>query len=134
MPQKSKLKLPPLDLGPETIGQRIARLRKEKGYTQSQLAEKMGLVQALVSEYERGKIRLYDEMIARFALALDVSTDTLIGLKKSKNKEHQPSLKIIRRLLKIEELPTSQQKILFNIIDTFFRSAEAENSPSYKDT
>ena len=124
MPQKSKLELPPLDLGPESIGQRIARLRKEKGFTQAQLAEQMGLVQALISEYERGKIRLYDEMIARFAIVLDVSADILIGLKQSKNKSSQPSLKIIRRLKKIEELPPSQQKALFQTIDTFLKGAE----------
>ena len=34
MPQKSKSKLEPLNLGNETIGQRIARIRKDKKLTQ----------------------------------------------------------------------------------------------------
>ena len=32
------LKLPPLDLGHETIGRRLARVRKERGVTQVELA------------------------------------------------------------------------------------------------
>lgn len=42
MPQKSKLNLPLLNLGIETIGERITRLRKERGLSQRQLASKMG--------------------------------------------------------------------------------------------
>jgi len=81
MPRISKLPLPPLNLGKETIGERIARLRKERGYTQRELAEKIGIIHSLVSDYEKGKLRLYDQMVTRFALALEVSTDTILGLK-----------------------------------------------------
>ena len=70
MPQKSKLDLPPIDLGEESIGKRIAAIRKQKGFTQKKLAEKMGLLNYLISDYERGRRRLYDEMVARFAVAL----------------------------------------------------------------
>ena len=85
MPQVSKYKLPPLKLGKETLGQRIARLRKERGYTQIELAKKIGITQVLVSDYERERLRPHYEMIIRFALALGVTTDELLGLKTSKN-------------------------------------------------
>jgi transcriptional regulator with XRE-family HTH domain len=51
-----------LELGEETTGQRIARIRKERGYTQNELAERIGTIQALVSDYERDKLRLNAEM------------------------------------------------------------------------
>jgi transcriptional regulator with XRE-family HTH domain len=124
MPQKSKLKLPPINLGNETFGQRLARLRKERGLTQSELASKMGLVQALVSEYERDKIRPYHEMVARFALALDVTTDELIGLNAPKRKHKSPRLRLQKRMLQIEELPTHQQKILLRTIDTILNAVQ----------
>jgi ribosome-binding protein aMBF1 (putative translation factor) len=57
MPRKSRLKLPPLGL-PEPFGSRLARLRKERGFTQIELASRIGLTQTLVSDYERGKLRL----------------------------------------------------------------------------
>jgi transcriptional regulator with XRE-family HTH domain len=56
----------------------LARHRKERGFTQKELAAKTGLIQALISDYERGKLRLNSEMILRFATALEISTDELL--------------------------------------------------------
>ncbi len=124
MPRVSKLKLPPLNLGKESLGQRIARFRKLKGYTQVQLADKIGLTQVLISDYERDKIRPHPEMIIRFSMALEVSSDHLLGLKEPKDAGHTHSLKVLRRIKNIEELPASQQKVLFQIIDTFLKGAK----------
>ncbi len=52
MPQKSKYILEPLNLGNETIGQRIARIRKMKKITQKELAKIIGIPRSLVSNYE----------------------------------------------------------------------------------
>ncbi len=124
MPQPSTLELPPIDLGEETLGQRIARLRKQRAMTQVELAEKMGLTQALLSSYERGRLRLHAEMVARFAIAFRTTTDQLIGLKNNgKPKDHKLSLKLIRRMQKIGKLPPSQQKVLLQTIDNFLRGA-----------
>ena len=38
---------------PETLGGRIARLRKEKGMTQLELADRMGVTDKAVSKWER---------------------------------------------------------------------------------
>lgn len=126
MPRKSKLKLPPLNTGPETIGQRIARLRKEKGYTQVELAEKMGFIQALISDYECGKLRPYYDVIIRFAQALEVSSDELLGLTERPplDPNDKPDLKILKKVKKIQSLPPSQQKVLLKTIDTFLKAAK----------
>jgi len=124
MPQPSTLELPTIDLGDETLGHRIARLRKQQALTQVELAEQMGLTQALISSYERGRLRLHAEMVARFALAFRTTTDQLIGLKNNgKPKDHKLSLKMIRRMQKIRQLPPSQQKVLLQTIDNFLRGA-----------
>ena len=124
MPRKSTLKLPPVNLGDETFGQRLARIRKEKGLTQYELAGKMGLVQALISEYERDKIRAHHEMVARFAIALEVSADDLLGINAPKRKHKSPSLRLQKRMLQIEELPKHQQKILLRTIDTILNAVQ----------
>jgi len=124
MPKKTVLKLPKIDLGPDMIGQRIARLRKIKGLTQIQLAKKMGLIQSLISDYETGRLRLYDEMVARFAIALEVSADDILGINGSNEKKHVFSLKIIKRMLKLEQLPYSKQKPILNTIDALLKSVE----------
>lgn len=123
MTHKIKAQPTPTSIDEETFGQRLARIRKEKGYTQVELAQKMGIIQVLISDYERDKLRPYHEMIGKFVQALGVSADELLGLKASKNKDNRPSLKVLRRMKKIETLPPTQQKVLFRTIDTFLKGA-----------
>ena len=108
----------------ETFGQRLARLRKAKGFTQVELAKKMNIIQVLVSDYERDKLRPYHEVIVKFAETLEVSTDELLGKTPQKEEQYKPSLRIMRRLQKIEQLPTAKQKLLLNTIDTFLKGAQ----------
>lgn len=125
MPRKSRLKLPPLDLGKETFGERLARLRKEHGFTQVELAEKVGIIQVLVSDYERDRIRMHAEMVVRFAKALGVSSDELLGLKRTRTNGAKLSSKVRRRLEQIEKLPSPHQRALLKTIDTFLKGAQA---------
>ncbi len=124
MPRASKLNLPALNLPKESIGQRIAKLRKQQGYTQIDLAKTIGITQALVSDYERDRLRLHHEMVIRFALALKVSTDELLGVQQIIKSSDIPNLKLIRRLKKIEALPAAQQKTLLKTIDIFIKAAQ----------
>lgn len=104
-----------------SIGTRIARFRKERGYTQKELAEKMNIAWTLISDYERGKLRLHDKVLRKFAMALEVSTDEILGLAREKHPNIKPSLKIMRRLTKIDTLPQPEQKALLRIIDGFLK-------------
>lgn len=126
---KSKLKLPPLKLSTdETFGQRLARLRKERGFTQVELAKKIGLTQALITSYECDRLRMHADMLARFALVLGIDGNDILGLPGKGAKAaataaaRMPpklSLKIIRRLQRIETLPDLRQKALLQTIDAF---------------
>jgi transcriptional regulator with XRE-family HTH domain len=122
MGKSLKYKLTPLAISKETIGERIAFLRKQKGYTQKDLADKIGITRHVVSDYETGRIHLNDEMVIRFALVLGTSADTLLGLQKMNVSDVKPSIRIIRRLQKIETLPPSKQKALFTTIDNFLKA------------
>jgi len=127
MPKKSKPA--PATADDETLGQRLARIRKERGVTQVELAERTGLIQVVVSDYERGRLRLPAEMAVRFAEALGVTTDELLrpNRKDSAAKSgKQPSLKLVRRMEQIESLPLYQQRALLTTIDTFIAAAESK--------
>ncbi len=67
------------------LGKRIAALRKERGYTQVELADQLGGIQAVISDYERGKLRPHPDMIVRLAKALRVSTDEMLGVNPPSN-------------------------------------------------
>lgn len=118
MPRVSRLKLPPIPTG-ESIGERVARIRKERGFTQVELAERIGVIQSIVSAIERDVLKLSAEMAVRFALALEVTTDDLLMPAKKTNASQgkKPSRKILRRLEQIETLPRTQQIAVLKTID-----------------
>jgi transcriptional regulator with XRE-family HTH domain len=62
------------------VGARLARLRRERGMTQVELAERLGVSQPIVSDYERGELRLHGELIVRLTEILRVSAEELLGL------------------------------------------------------
>jgi transcriptional regulator with XRE-family HTH domain len=119
MPRPSTLELPPLDQGNDSFGQRLARLRKERGYTQVELATKIGIIEALVSDYERDKLRPHADMIIRFATALEVTSDELLGLTPSKPIGALRSRRFLRRLQHVDRLPKRDQDALLRAIDAF---------------
>lgn len=123
MPKRANITNPPLDYNGETIGQRLARLRKQHGYTQVELAEKMGTRQVLISAYETDRASLSAEMAVRLAMALDITTDELLHPKVKKKAAKKPSLKIARRMEQIESLPQRKQDALLTTIDAFISSS-----------
>ena len=122
MPRKLKKPLPPIDLGSDTIGQRIAYHRKRLGLTQKVLGEKIGIQRLLVTDYETGCVRLHDEMVARFALALSVSADELLGLKNSRTIDTSMSLRVARRIREIEKMPEKRKKAILHTIDDLIKA------------
>jgi transcriptional regulator with XRE-family HTH domain len=124
MAKRATIRKPPLDFGGETLGQRLARLRKHRGYTQIEFAEKVGITQVLVSAYETDRRQFSVEMAIRFALALDISTDELLHPRTKKLSSKQPSRRVLRRMEQIEKLPPSAQSAVLRTIDAFVRSAE----------
>ncbi len=127
MPRVPKHTLPPLHLSDESLGQRIARIRKLKGLTQSQLALQIGIERTVIANYEKDRLRIYDEMLARIAIALSVSTDELLGLKTLPvSKVDSASLRLVRRLRKIEQLPAAKQKAIIQTLDMALQSFDQD--------
>jgi transcriptional regulator with XRE-family HTH domain len=101
-------------------------MRKERGFTQNEVAARTGLTQVLVSDYERDRLRLSAEMAVRFVEALGIATDDLLRPRKKSAPApvRQPSLKLMRRMERIETLPPYQQRALLTTIDQFLATQE----------
>ncbi len=121
MPQKPKYTLKQIDLGNESIGERLVRFRKAKGLTQTELGKKIGINQMLVSDYERGKYRMSAELLAHFAYALKVSADDLLGLNKKDFLPSKATGKIIKCLDRIESLPPKRKKDIVNSVELLIK-------------
>lgn len=65
----------------QTMGKRIAQLRKEKGYTQEQLAELVGVSAQAVSKWENDVSCPDISILSQLSTVLGVTTDELLGAK-----------------------------------------------------
>jgi len=59
------------------VGNLLAGARLKAGFTQAQLAEKLGIRQNMISDYERGKRRLSSSMADRLAKILNLKANRL---------------------------------------------------------
>jgi transcriptional regulator with XRE-family HTH domain len=122
MRRQTARKIDVLNANGESFGQRLARLRKERGFTQVEFAEKVETIQAIISDYERDKLRPYADVVVRFALVLGVSTDELLGIQDrstSARRGRRPNRRFLRRLEFVDALPKRDQDALLRTIDAF---------------
>lgn len=107
----------------KAIGARLRQLRQQRGLTQAEIAEGLGIDQSLISEYERGVVRLHGSLIIGLAKLLKVSTDQLLGVEKLKNGDILGDRRFLRRLLRIEKLSRREKQLLLGTIDKFLKGA-----------
>ena len=84
----------------KTLGMMIAELRKEKGMTQLELAEKMGVTDKAVSKWERDLSCPDINSLANLAEILGVSVDELMQIKKDAENTTQSVEDIIQMVFK----------------------------------
>ncbi len=104
------------------IGKRLQRIRNEKGLSQQETADRTGLTARLVSDYERGRIRIHGELLVRFCTALECEPSEILGMKPKKEKISPSLLRLMKR---IEGLPSSDRKALITVIEKFLRGAKS---------
>ena len=61
-----------------TIGERIKKIRLEKGMTQKELAEKCGLFDSAIRRYESGRQNPKIGTVQKIAMALDVNIGDIV--------------------------------------------------------
>lgn len=62
------------------IGKRIRKYREERGFSQKVLAEKIGVSNGRVSNWEQGLNRPDADILAKLCQALEVSPSSLLGV------------------------------------------------------
>ncbi|MGI2296473.1 helix-turn-helix domain-containing protein [Paenibacillus sp. GXUN7292] len=77
------------------FSKRLQQARKNKGYTQQDLADTVNTKKTTISNYETGYSTPSNKMIVELANALDVTTDFLLGRIDSPKKDESPSLPIL---------------------------------------
>ena len=101
------------------LGVRVAQARKNRGMTQQQLAEELGIAQQTLAHYEVGRARLPASMLPALARLLALSLDELMGLSGPKRgvAKRGPASRLQQQLDALAQLPRSQRQFVSRMID-----------------
>lgn len=97
-------------MGKAIIGDVLKKRIKEKGYTQEEFAEEVGIGHSTLKKYLSGETAYTYEQMEKFAKLLDCSYDYLLGLSKSPIKEYHEIAEQTRLSEKAIERIASQAK------------------------
>ena len=101
----------------KTLGMMIAELRKEKGMTQLELAEKMGVTDKAVSKWERDLSCPDINSLPNLAEILGVSVDELMQIKREAENPKQTPKEIVQTVLKAVPLAMGVAVVVLSIMD-----------------
>lgn len=95
------------------IGRKIQKIREAKGLSQRQLARMVGCSQSALSNWEKGKRRLYLPQLQKIAQVLDVSVDYFMESNEQEDKilsVNQDNQILIRLINEISVLSYEEQQ------------------------
>jgi len=108
-----------LEAGNPEYGARLAQFRKAAGLSQLELGNRLGIAQSIISRYEKGERRLYDDVLAQAAKILEVTPNDILGVGACKPVAPETAAltkRLVRHLKKIESLPRrAQDKVIASI-------------------
>lgn len=109
------------------FGARLAALRQERGWTQADLAKRMGVSVKNVTYYEREVANPTTRTLSKLATAFGVDPAVLLGSNPPKRAAAKPGppSQLEQRINALRELPREKQKVVLQVIDTFLRDAKA---------
>lgn len=99
------------------IGKRLKQARKEKGLTQEQLVEKMGVSIAYLSKVETGKIHINLERLSQICEILNISEGKILNGTSNSSEMYLNSE--FNSLLK--KCSSKQLKLAYKILRFYFR-------------
>ena len=101
------------------IGERIAQARKERGLTQQQLADALGISQQTLAHYEVGRVGVGAPMLPRLSELLDLSFDEiLLGHPTVRLPgKRGPASRLEQQLDAVTRLPKAEQKFVSRMLD-----------------
>jgi transcriptional regulator with XRE-family HTH domain len=112
----------------ETFGLRLARIRKQRGFTQMELGHALGVSQRVIAYYERESRRPPANLLPKIAAALNVSADALLGIGSMPDDGRTADARLRRRLRQLEELPTADRKAVIQVIDAMLDRNKSGNT------
>jgi transcriptional regulator with XRE-family HTH domain len=106
------------------FGDKVLMLRKQKGWSQHELAEMLGTSGPIVGRYERNEIKPSIEVAKKIADSLEVSIDYLVD--ESDQLTELKDKKMLDRFSQIEHLPEPEKEHILTVLDAFLRDTKTK--------
>jgi transcriptional regulator with XRE-family HTH domain len=107
----------------------ILELRKAKNWSQSQLADQIGISYTQVGRYETKASQPPAEVLKKMADALDSTVDYLInGSTADKANANLQDADVIRYFKEVDTLPTEDKSALLRVISGFLRDVKTKQA------
>tara|TARA_Y100000589_G_scaffold309376_1_gene326797 strand:- start:71 stop:412 length:342 start_codon:yes stop_codon:yes gene_type:complete len=103
-----------------SFGKRLALLRKQRGFTQTQLAVKIGVTRRTIAYYEKESPNLPGNLLLELAKALETSLEELLS------GEPNISNRFSGFIQDIEKLPKQAQEELISVVESYLEQARAD--------
>ena len=114
----------------EGFGERLAAIRKDRGITQAQLGEIVGVSNRVIAYYETESGQPPGALLVDLCKALKISADELLGIKPPKEPKNPKQARLMNRLKRVAELPPAQQRAVLQHIEGLLRSQKAAKKKS----
>lgn len=107
---------------------RLKALRKKRGISQADLAEKTSVHFTQISRYERGESKPNAEAITKLAKALDTTVDYLMnGTSDDAATNAGLEKEIISRFKQVQDLPTEEKRTVLSLLDAFIAKQKIQD-------
>jgi transcriptional regulator with XRE-family HTH domain len=108
------------------FSKRLLALRKQQGWSQPELAHKIGTSGAIIGRYERGEITPSIEVAMKLADCFKVTLDYLASEQDQPNLVQDSSM--LSRIRAINDLSPDERERLLYVIDGLLRDARARHT------
>ncbi len=111
------------------IGQKIADLRINKGWTQALLAEQTGISQSMIAKYEKNKAIPSAKRVQKIADAFGVALSTFGQITRTRHKEVErlPITKFQKLFKEAQTLPDEMQTRIMNYMSDLIKLRDCED-------
>jgi transcriptional regulator with XRE-family HTH domain len=99
------------------LGERLKQLRRERGWSQADLAAKIGADAGQISRYENSHMTPSAEAVAKLAEVLDVSADYLLINSSARRALRSPENVLGDHLALVAELGDEELAVVRSVID-----------------
>jgi transcriptional regulator with XRE-family HTH domain len=105
-----------------SFGKRLLEARKNKGFSQEDLAGQLGTKGPAIGRYERDEMRPSIDVAAKIANILDVSLDWLVG-----HTDMELDGRMLERIQEVTQMKDKDREHVFAMLDAFIKQTKLQN-------